>query len=141
MATQTCGKCGGRGYIKQYSHIAAGVCFECNGHGVVQTSGKAIAIKARKPLETLPGCTVRETADILNFANDYAFYLDFTAVDAQTADEMMHFVRSGICTRDGLKFSYVDGSPDLLKAAYNKALKDQYGIEPARQINPATFII
>lgn len=141
MKTETCGKCGGRGYIKQYNHIAAGVCFQCNGKGVVSVNRKPLKVAARKPLETLPGCTVRETADILNFANDYAFYLDFTAVNAKAADEMMHFVRAGVCTRDGLEFRYVDGSPELLKAAYNKAMSEQHGVEPPRPVNPATMFI
>ena len=29
-----CGKCGGTGRIREYAHIAAGVCFACNGSGV-----------------------------------------------------------------------------------------------------------
>lgn len=28
-----CPKCGGKGYIVEYGHIAKGVCFKCNGSG------------------------------------------------------------------------------------------------------------
>lgn len=28
-----CPKCGGTGYIRQYSHVSGGICFHCNGTG------------------------------------------------------------------------------------------------------------
>ena len=31
----TCPRCGGSGYLPQYSHIEHGICFKCNGEGVV----------------------------------------------------------------------------------------------------------
>lgn len=30
----TCSKCGGRGYIHGYEHVAGGVCFRCEGSGI-----------------------------------------------------------------------------------------------------------
>ena len=32
----TCPKCGGKGTLDQYLHIAGGVCFHCNGSGEVR---------------------------------------------------------------------------------------------------------
>ena len=29
-----CGKCGGKGSISEYGHVAGGVCFSCNGKGM-----------------------------------------------------------------------------------------------------------
>lgn len=29
----SCPKCGGTGYIREFSHVAGGVCFYCNGKG------------------------------------------------------------------------------------------------------------
>ena len=37
----TCGKCNGKGHLKTYTHIAGGVCFECNGSGRVNGDGSA----------------------------------------------------------------------------------------------------
>jgi hypothetical protein len=39
-----CGKCGGRGYIKEYHHVSNGVCFECNGVGRVNSDGSQIGV-------------------------------------------------------------------------------------------------
>lgn len=33
-----CGKCGGSGYIRAFSHVEGGVCFECEGHGKTSIS-------------------------------------------------------------------------------------------------------
>lgn len=33
MMKVECGKCNGHGYIKAFNHIAAGVCFRCEGRG------------------------------------------------------------------------------------------------------------
>ena len=30
-----CDRCGGSGYLPQYSHVEDGVCFKCGGEGVV----------------------------------------------------------------------------------------------------------
>ena len=30
-----CDRCGGTGYLPQFRHVAGGVCFKCNGLGVV----------------------------------------------------------------------------------------------------------
>ena len=35
----TCERCGGKGYIKQFSHYADGVCFKCLGTGKVLSCG------------------------------------------------------------------------------------------------------
>lgn len=32
---EVCSKCGGSGYLPQYSYYEGGVCFECNGEGVI----------------------------------------------------------------------------------------------------------
>ena len=31
-----CPKCGGTGYIRQYSHVSGGICFHCNGTGKIR---------------------------------------------------------------------------------------------------------
>ena len=31
----TCPRCGGSGYLPQYSHVEHGICFKCNGEGVI----------------------------------------------------------------------------------------------------------
>lgn len=36
MKTMTCPKCDGKKTISGFSHVANGVCFRCNGAGVVQ---------------------------------------------------------------------------------------------------------
>lgn len=33
--TMICPKCGGSGYLPQYTHVEHGICFKCNGEGVV----------------------------------------------------------------------------------------------------------
>lgn len=33
--TMECPKCSGKGYIQGYAHVRSGVCFKCNGAGVV----------------------------------------------------------------------------------------------------------
>ncbi len=40
--TEKCGKCSGKGFIRAFSGIAGGVCFDCEGKG--------IRVYARKPV-------------------------------------------------------------------------------------------
>jgi hypothetical protein len=45
MKTATCPKCDGKKHIDGFGHVANGVCFRCNGAGVV----KACTVKAPPP--------------------------------------------------------------------------------------------
>lgn len=38
--TCPCAKCNGSGYIDQYKHVEAGVCFDCNGSGIYEGTEK-----------------------------------------------------------------------------------------------------
>lgn len=40
-----CPKCGGRGYISEYSYVAGGMCFECNGKGTVERIARGRATR------------------------------------------------------------------------------------------------
>lgn len=42
VITETCTKCGGTGFIQAFTHVYAGECFDCNGHGNHQTTVKSI---------------------------------------------------------------------------------------------------
>ena len=35
ISTFICPRCGGSGTLSQYTHIKNGMCFQCNGHGVI----------------------------------------------------------------------------------------------------------
>lgn len=37
---KTCPKCGGNGYIYGFSHVYGGICFDCNGSGVIHAKEK-----------------------------------------------------------------------------------------------------
>lgn len=77
-----CPKCGGLGYIACYGHIAQGVCFKCNGRGVVASNGKPItSVKTTQLKYNLYGLNKRETKAVLDFALDGG---GWTTTDSKT---------------------------------------------------------
>ena len=48
MFSQDCGKCSGTGFLSYYSHIAAGKCFSCMGHGHKAVKTDPVILKARR---------------------------------------------------------------------------------------------
>lgn len=60
----TCPKCGGRGFIPEYSYYANGRCFHCGGSGRVVKAVKNRDVKARDMAAALPGLSKTQTAEL-----------------------------------------------------------------------------
>ena len=41
--TESCPRCGGRGFIPRYGHVHKGTCFQCNGSASIIISGRRTA--------------------------------------------------------------------------------------------------
>jgi hypothetical protein len=64
-----CPKCGGSGVLRQYGHVAGGVCFHCNGRGVVSGNGRKVKdILLKHIAAPLPGLTKRQTKEVFDLA-------------------------------------------------------------------------
>jgi hypothetical protein len=87
--TCECFKCGGSGFIEAFSGIANGICFRCNGAGVlsfneVERIRKAIPeytrVRCEWILKTTPesfeGFTFNRISDARNFAHSYVMNPD-----------------------------------------------------------------
>lgn len=57
----TCGKCNGKGRIREYGHVADGVCFECGGTGKVEAREKS----------TVGAFTLENTLELLAEKEDF----------------------------------------------------------------------
>jgi RecJ-like exonuclease len=70
-----CPKCDGNGYIKEYAHISAGVCFHCGGKGFVGSNGRAIKdIQLKHIHKSLPGLNKRQTKEVFSMAYTSCIY-------------------------------------------------------------------
>lgn len=65
-----CLKCNGRGNIAEFSHIQSGICFDCDGSGVIlDSSEKDLAVEYIMELEFLQAQGEQECGD-----SDYDYY-------------------------------------------------------------------
>ena len=92
-----CFKCGGSGYIQEFSGIAQGVCFTCNGSGklTVKQSQKAtqelpeeMRIKAdwilASTYETFSGFSMNRMSAVRNFAHSYCVNIAAATIYGKT---------------------------------------------------------
>lgn len=105
-AKNECGKCGGRGYIKCYEHVAGGVCFNCNGSGYAG-GWTALKVKPTKELAKLPGCNARQTAEILNDGGATWTLKPTYTIEAFEKD-FGHYLRSGLWDLQDYKMVCLD---------------------------------
>lgn len=122
-----CGKCGGRGHIKGYEHIAGGVCFQCDGTGYAG-GFRALKVRASKTMAKLPGCNARQTAEILNDGGGAAWRLDRACTIESLEKTFGHYLRSGLWDLQDYQVVCLDET--RLSALRIEALKAQGDIKP-----------
>lgn len=77
METTSCPKCNGLRSITFFAHVEDGVCFECNGRGVV----------AKKAPRAMPVCDLTPAAAIEHLRTMYPAAKEHGAVWFENADE------------------------------------------------------
>lgn len=92
-----CPKCGGTGFIREYGHIASGVCFACNGQGHVASNGKTVrSVKLSQISACLPGFSKRDMKTIIDDSLVGLNYAEFAGSNVWS-HECARYAKFALC--------------------------------------------
>lgn len=102
-----CPKCNGLGVIREYGHIANGVCFHCKGSGMVAKSGRTPkSVKLSDIALILAGTTRRETKLIIDCVLAGSEIISDSTVDLEKLVKLGYMVKRESTIWCGGKKSY-----------------------------------
>ena len=79
--TYTCPRCDGKKVLKEYAHIAEGICFKCNGTGIVTRNPDAPKKMTAKQIQKEEERKIRATENCRKLSEAVRIYRD--EVDAK----------------------------------------------------------